>query len=107
MIQKLDLEQASAFGDAAGQPEIDVTRCRIAGGMVVHQDKGISGMADRGLKDFPRVTKVFVQRSFRNFADRDQSKTRVQQDHSKRLPVETAHLGSEQLINGFWMIERL
>ena len=35
MIQELDLQQASTFGDASCQPEIDITRRRIAGRVVV------------------------------------------------------------------------
>ena len=63
MIQKLDLQHASTFLDAPSQAEISLTWCRIAGGMIVHKDKRISGMADRRLKDFAWVSKAFVQAS--------------------------------------------
>ena len=106
MVQELDLQKASAFGNASCQPEIDVTRRRIAGWVVVNQDEGVGRMADRRLEDFSGVSKAFVQCSFRNLADGDQAEPGVQQNHTKGLAVESAHLGAEQLIDGLRMIER-
>ena len=60
MIQKLDLQNASAFRETSSQPQIDVTWGGISGWMVVNQDKGVSGMADDRFKDFARMSKAFV-----------------------------------------------
>ena len=63
--------------------------------MVVDQDKGVGGMADHGFKNFARVSKALVQRSFGNLADGDQPKTGVQQDYPKGLAIKPTHLASE------------
>jgi len=106
MVQKLDLQHASAFCHASGQPEIDVTRCWITGWMVMNQDKSVSRMADCGLKDFAGMSEAFVECSFRNLADCNQAKTCVKQNHAKRLAIKSAHLGPEELIDRLGMVER-
>ena len=78
MIEKLDLQHASAFGDASCQPEIDLAWGRIPGWMVVNQNKGVSGMTDCGFKDLTRVSEAFIQCSFRNFTDCNEVKTGIQ-----------------------------
>jgi hypothetical protein len=66
MIQKVDLEDSSGIGNAAGQARIGFRGAWVTGGTIIHQDKSVSGMRNGSFENFAWVSNRLIQN-----ADRD------------------------------------
>ena len=60
MIQKTDLKDVRAIGNAPCQSDIGFARGGIAGWMIVNEDEAICRVTDRRFKDFAGMRETFV-----------------------------------------------
>ena len=87
MIQKANLQNLSALGNASSKPDIGLAWGGIAGWMVVDENETVRGMTDRRLKDFTGMRKTFIQSSSGDFRNSNQPATGIEQNRSKGFAV--------------------
>jgi hypothetical protein len=59
----MELQNSAGFDNSAGEAHISFGGGWIAARMVVHQDKGVSGVRDHRLKNFSWTGEELIKRS--------------------------------------------
>jgi hypothetical protein len=106
MVQQLDLKNPGAFSDPASKSEIGFGWACIPAGMVVYENETMGCVGDYRGKNFPWMSRSFVNRAFGNINQRDQALLRIQEQDSKHFLFEKLHIGA-RAINRVWMIKHI
>lgn len=80
---------------------------RITTGVVMDQDQGGCGTADRLAEHFARMHEACGQGTHGNLIGRNQSMSTVEQQHVKRLTSKVSQAHSEMTLNVFRTTDRL
>src|SRR6266550_2331487 len=107
VIEQLNLQKLGGFGQTPRQAVIGLTRRRIAGGMIVHDNHCVGRRHYRWMKNLTRMRDAFVSTSQRHLFDADEMITSVEQDHAQRFLAQHAHFCANQLIYNFGRIDLL